>query len=304
MVIYIDSLILLNFIMNSLTFIISSKFIKTNTKNKVITFRIVLISLLSSLIYTAFVLSSYLRDFLNMYTVIFFIALNVIYVFRPKNLKIFIQDLVIVHIAMFALGGAIIGGFYYTSIGALIGNAIQPTLNNISLKLFIALTSASYLIIKIITKNIFYLKRIENKTIDVCIEDSKITDKDNKTYLNLLYDTGNDFIDPISGLPVIIIYYKNIEPYIDNALYLLYENKKNVINDAFLLDSEVAKNLKLLPFKSVGCESGLIIGIEKSISFTFDNCNYNKKCVLGIIDFEIDNENNYIGIFNPNLVNI
>lgn len=295
MVIYVDSLFFVNFAMNFITLLITSKFIKLNKDNKIIFKRIVAASFFSALIYTSFVVFKIFRNFLNIYIVIFFIFLNIYITFRPNKIKELFNYALINHIAMFTLGGSILGLYYYTSFGGFLGNSIIPTVNNLSFKIFISLTCLSYFSIKSFIKLSSVLQKTLNKSIGIYIENNQ------NQMMNLLYDTGNDFFDPITKLPVVVMYYKVLENIIPNEIYALYKNKEDII-DAFLLEDEVVKKLKILPFKSLGCESGIILGVESEVAFVYDDVSYRKKCVLGIVDFEISKNGYYVGIFNTALI--
>ncbi len=296
MTLYLDSLFLINFTMNYFILFLTGKI--TNQRfGKVVKYKKYIIgSLITTLLYLSVILVKPFRDNFNFAFGVLIISVGVIITFSPKTKKIFLVYLVSTHIVAFSIGGVSFGIFYYTKAGAFIGNTIQATINNASIKLLIAATSISYILIRLVANYIESLKLKKQVVLETRLK------VNNEIELSMLVDTGNTLIDPISKLPVVVVYYKNLERVIENSLYLLYEGEDDVMSKAFNLDDTISRKLKIIPFKSVGCSNGLILGLEGIIEFTHENIEYKKSCVLGIVDFEIAKNKDYLGIFNPMLI--
>ncbi len=296
MVLYVDSIFIINFFMNYIILALTGKIINPKYGRHVSNIRYVLGSLITTSIYIAVLLIDALRNNFNFFIAMFMIAMGIIFCYRPSSKKMFLSYFLAIHIVAFAIGGMCFGIFYYTKAGALIGNTVTTTLNNVSFKLLISSTCVSYLVVKGIAGYIEKVKISKQEVLTVSIGDEK------EKSFQMLVDTGNGLIEPITQLPVIVMCYKDLKGIIDNELFEIYEHKKDVVSEAYALDSEITKHLKIIPFKSVGKENGIILGVECFVRYTYLGVAYNKRCVIGIVDFEILGNGDYSGIFNPRLL--
>ncbi len=296
MTLYLDSLFLINFTMNYVVLFLTGKL--TNHRFRiVIHFRKYLLgSLITTLLYLSIIGIRILRVNFNFIFAVLIIAVGVIVTFRPKNIKVFITYLLFTHVVAFSVGGISFGLFYYTKAGAFIGNTIGASVSNLSFKLLLASTCFAYVVIKL---TVTYIEK--TKLSKQIILNTKISLMDTLD-VPMLVDTGNTLVDPLSKLPVVVVYYKTLEKILEPNLFLLYDNKEDVMSKAFDISDELSLKLKIIPFKSVGCASGIIIGIESTLEFTYENECYIKKCIIGIVDFEIAKNKEYFGIFNPMLI--
>ncbi len=296
MTLYLDSLFIINFMMNYIILFLTGK-IANHRFSIVIKLRKYLIgSLTTTLLYLCIIGISALRNNFNFLFAVIIIAIGVIVTFRPKKIKTFLTYLLFTHVVAFSVGGISFGLFYYTKAGAFIGNTVEATTNNLSFKLLLAATSFAYVVIKI---TVAYVEK--TKLSRQIILNTKI-EIEGPLEVPMLVDTGNTLVDPLSKLPVVIVYYKTLDKILNPSLFRLYENNEDVMSTAFDISDELSCKLKIIPFKSVGCASGIILGIESTLEFTFEDECYRKKCVVGIVDFEIAKNKEYCGIFNPMLI--
>lgn len=326
--IYVDSLFMLNFTMNYIILFFTGKVTNRKFGIKVKMRKYVLGSLLTTALYITILLTDILRNNFNTLYAIGLISIGVLITFKPKNMKVFFTYLIYTHLVAFSIGGITFGIFYYTKAGALIGNTVQATLNNISIKLLISSTCIAYLAIRMIVNRIEKSKLSNQVILEVNIlsyknnQDYSLDDiesevkgevenevksnikrsRESNNAIKMLVDTGNCLIEPISKLPVVVVCYKSLVNILSSEVYELYENKKDVLNEMLTLEQEAVQSFKIIPFKSVGCENGLILGIESEISFINEEVEYLKKCIIGIVSFEVAKNDKYAGIFNPKLL--
>ncbi len=296
MIIYLDSLFFINCAMSFIITKIVGRLVNQKYGFSISLKRYLFGSILSSSIYIMSILSNTIRNNFNFVFTILILSINVYITFQPKSIKIFLTYFISVHLVAFAVGGMCFGLFYYTKVGAILGNTVTQTMNNISIKLLFASIGISYTIARSIGVYIEKLKLSKKKVINVKICDRK------EICVQMLLDTGNSLTDPYSQLPVVVVFYEELEGVLDDKIFNIYKENEDIVTKAFQLDDEISKMLKIIPFKSLGRESGLILGFESNIEFSYEDKTYYKKCVIGISDFEINKSGEYAGIFNPSLI--
>ncbi len=297
MTLYLDSLFMINFVMNYIILLFTGKLVNSKFGKNVRQRRYVIGSGIVTSLYLTIICVEVLRNNFNILYAVILIAIGILITFKPSNLKMFATYLFFTHLVAFTIGGVSFGVFYYTKAGAFLGNVVTATTQNMSLKLLIATTSFTSIAVKIIVRYIESIKLSKQKVLNVKVKGI------NGEYeeLVMLVDTGNTLIEPISKLPVIVIPYFKIKKLLEKELYKLYEEDGDVIGKAFSLEIDFVSKLKLVPFKSVGKENGLLLGFETEITFDDDGYTQTKKCVVGIINIEVS-KSVYSSIFNPLLL--
>lgn len=296
MVFYIDSIFLINLIMSFTITFLTGRVINYKHNKSFKIWRYFLGSFISTSIYILlFVIDIFRNNFNFGYTLVI-LGINTYISFNPKNKRDFFIYFIGLHLIAFFLGGLCFGIFYYTKIGALLGNSITASLNNISIKLLLSSVGTSYIVVKLLGEYIDK-QRIKKQV----ILGVKIYSK-NLIEVPMLLDTGNTLYEPLSKLPVIIVYYKYLEKVIDKKLYDLYETESDILANIYNMENVFSEKLRIIPYKSIGNENGLILGVECSIEFIFEGRLFQKQCVVGISDFELNKSNEYVGIFNPALI--
>lgn len=101
-----------------------------------------------------------------------------------------------------------------------------------------------------------------------------------------IIDTGNFLKDPISKIPVIIVE-KNLLTEILPGEIL--NNLKEIIEGKMEIPSNYMAKIRLIPFKSIGKDNGLLLGIKAD------------KMIVNYQDKKIKCDNVIIGIYNGEL---
>lgn len=146
-----------------------------------------------------------------------------------------------------------------------------------------------------IIKSLNVFKDLKND-ITVSIEDDQIV-------FNTLMDTGNLLKDPISQNPIMIVDVKKLENVLPQELvYVDYSvmNLKKVDYLMSKLSDAICSRFRVIPYKVVGNENGLLIGIKAD----YIEIQGHKKgnIILGLSNLSTDDMNAHDAIINPNFI--
>lgn len=287
--IYVDVLFLINFAMIYFIFFIVNKLQKNKTSLK----RLIFSSFFASLLYILTIIFIPYNKIFSIIIIFLIFALSIKTAFKPKNLKTFLKLFFITNIVAFCIGGLSMSLFYYTNFG----NIVSFTLNHFPIKLLILSIIITYISLKL---SINWYKKIVIKKQSFY---NIVMDKNGKNIsLNALLDTGNSLKEPITKKPVTIVEFdaiKNILP--EKLKVIFYEKQEDNLEKLLELGSKA--DIRLIPFKSLGKENGLLIGIK------IDTLNIDtypptiiKDAIVGIANFPLSNNAFYNAILNPELI--
>lgn len=243
--IYIDILILLNFIINSFLITITSKLLAVIINKK----RLFLSAFIGSLFSIIILFPTLSLIMLNI-SKIFISILICLIAFSFKNKKVFLKSILTFYIVSFIFGGFMLSLFTIFD------------LKNMIFHNGILYFKFSFIIL-IVTTFIIYL--LLNFFIDVYGKNlmrqesyKVILQVFGKTFeFNGFLDTGNKLCDINSGKPVVIISYDKIKSYMDNEI-------KNNIENYFNNDFQNIKNdgkIKYIPYNTVAF-NGILPSID------------------------------------------
>ncbi|TCK97871.1 stage II sporulation protein GA (sporulation sigma-E factor processing peptidase) [Natranaerovirga hydrolytica] len=299
--VYVDTLFMINVIMDLLVLWAVGKIVKVKTTR----LRLICASFVGGTIMCLMVIFPVKYIILNI--LIYYVitcVLMIMIAFAPKTFNQLIKLLVSLYLTTFFIGGAIFSLYYYTQFGYYFNQIFNGNIFDIiNIKHLAFTTVCSILIIKIfiryynkintLQKNIFAIEiRMQGKTIQ------------GQGFL----DTGNNLYDPITKKPVIIVEYEMIKQ-------LVPEHVTNIINDFLNNQSEALYSnvevlyrykFRLIPYSSIGKESGMLIGmVPENISI---NCNTDKALelkdiVVAIYNKKLSQDNSYQILLHPELVN-
>lgn len=291
MEIYVDVIFLINSIMNTLIFFITSKVLKMNTGF----FRAFIFGLLSSVMYIIvafFVVSPFINNGITQFIII---CLNIFLFFRPKNIVSFVKEILAFHIFSFVIGGIGLYILYFFNYENILGNGF--TFNfNAPIILFFGLSVFSYAFLSFLNK---YLKKyLMDKQAFARV---KVSLNGKSTELKALIDTGNTLHCPLTNTPVLVVEFQTIKSILPNDMKLIfYENRDNDISNFGHCFQNI--NIRLIPFKSVGNRNGILIGFipdEMIINIGKEIINIHRgKGVVGICNFKLSNWD-YSGLLSP-----
>ena len=263
MTIYLDIVFLENALMNYIILYATGFVQKRKMKN----FKLIISSVLGAL----YAIISYLK-IIPIYSTLFMkILLSVIMIyvaFNNENAKQLLKNLLLFYLASFVIGGCALAMLYMISPkrvsfqnGVLVGTYPMK------------ITLIAGLVGFFIIQYSFSLNKRQMKIKDLLCE-LEIVVNNKKVKMKGYIDSGNTLKDPISKKPVIIVEKEVMQEIVDvNKLIGGDENLK----------------IRLIPFKSIGKQNGMLIGIRPEyvkIKYN-ENQIITKKVIIGIYDKKI-----------------
>ena len=263
MTIYLDIVFLENALMNYIILYATGFVQKRKMKN----FKLIISSVLGAL----YAIISYLK-IIPIYSTLFMkILLSVIMIyvaFNNENAKQLLKNLLLFYLASFVIGGCALALLYMISPqrvsfvnGVLVGT--YP------MKVTLIAGLVGFLIIQCT----FSLNKRQMKIKDLLC-DLEVSINNKKVKMKGYIDSGNTLKDPLSKKPVIIVEKEVME---------------QIIEVDKLMGGDENLKIRLIPFKSIGKQNGMLIGIRPEyvkIKYN-ENQIITKKVIIGIYDKKI-----------------
>jgi stage II sporulation protein GA (sporulation sigma-E factor processing peptidase) len=293
-VVYIDILVVENFFMNYLLLYVISRLCKSRARK----WRISAAAFVGAL----YVLVLFFPDLHLFYSVIMKYMMSILMIiiaFSPHEFKEFLKILILFYIEAFIVGGCLLGVFYLSSSSADIINGA----------LFITNVSPEYIIIMSILATVmvkfgfdyyegFYLNEKMKIEMDIFLNKKKCS-------VTALIDTGNSLKDPLTNLPVVVVYYKSILEILPDEVkeaaakdysYELFTNR--------VLNSSLKSRVRIIPYNALGVENGILVGIRMdTIINKFKNkTNIVREPVVALYNKPISNTGDYQALTYPGII--
>ncbi len=297
--IYADVVFLINLVMDFFIFWITGKLAGCKTT----WLRLFIGSFLGAALYCATIFIEFLRPAYGFLSSMVILAISMMVIYRPYSIKKMLKLMLFANIAAFSIGGAGIALFYYTNIGNTIGSLVTFTISNISFKILISVSAASYIGIKLL---LIWINRVSIKK--QTFYPIKIFFENENVDLNALVDTGNSLKDPLSQSPVIIAEFDKIKCFIPDELQNLFANNLENSPESFLqnvTDDSFFNRLRMIPFHSIGKENGMLIGFKPDaieIQDKKENTKIINDVVVGIYNSALSKNGNYQALINPEIL--
>ncbi|MDI6602381.1 MAG: sigma-E processing peptidase SpoIIGA [Thermoanaerobacteraceae bacterium] len=227
-------------------------------------------------------------------------ALIVVIVFYPPRLKDFIRLLSFFYLVSIIFGGVAFALYYlsgnydsYYFNGVFVFNDFPVIL------IVITILIGCYLIFYCIE----YVRKIRKNIIQM-----EILINSNSVTTNALVDTGNTLYEPISHTPVIIIEFETLKEILPESVneYLLRLNQNSFFDFDSInnIDPEWLKRFRLLPFKDIGRENGMLLGIKPDrLKILGENdTKVIQNVILGIYFNKLSVNNEYCALLHTDLL--
>lgn len=270
--IYADEMLVINFISNILITEITKKVLK----ERVGILRESITALFFSVVYTVLVISD-LRKYVDFFTLLILNIMEIIVLFKPINISHFLKCFMAFKITAIFTNGCM---FF-------LNNIMKNKFNYIILLFSFGITYISYVVLNLISKGSEYY------SIDIVCSDKIIN-------VNALVDTGNSLVEPISNKPVIVAEYSALKDVLPCKLVEIYDKKKesNLMEIiSAVSEDNFRKSIRIIPFKSVGKEKGMMIGfVADSVKIKGNIIN---KPVIGICRFNLSKSGLYRALISP-----
>lgn len=297
MYVYAEYLLIENIIINYIILYVTKKVTRTETSK----LRIFIASLTGS-VYTLVAFFPSLQ-FLVKFSIKFSISiLMIIIAFNPERLNLFFKQLAAFYMVSFAFAGGIIGIFY------ILTNNFNLTAFSFKdsdelIKFLVIGIGISTLLIKYILR--FYQTRMTKENY---LTSMIIALNNREVELTALIDTGNSLREPISQRPVIIAEYNALEDILPDLVKDMYvENKELDLNFMVEVMEEIGDDIKLrlIPFKSIGNENGILIGFKPdSIKVYLDDeiKLLTEEIIVAIYNERLATDEQYSGLLHPEIL--
>ncbi|WP_053956903.1 sigma-E processing peptidase SpoIIGA [Inediibacterium massiliense] len=241
---------------------------------------------------------SFLYSFLMKFIVSIFI---IIVTFTPYKFKDFAKLLGIFYLISFMFGGAAFALFYLTDFHGMVSNGIFY-MGNFTMKLLIYSGIVAYILIKFCLEYIQVRISRDELYIPICIEVENHSSK-----LNALLDTGNSLFDPLSKSPVIIVEYTAIKDLFPTDIQDVFSKGESGNLDLItqIIDgSKWIHRFRMIPFKSLGQENGMLMGFKPDQVKMQDEKNL--KCIqniiIGVYTKKLSQDGDYEALLHPDLL--
>ncbi len=285
MTLYVDIIFLENLIMNSII-ILATGIILKNTQR-------IWRNLVSSgigAIYAILIYTSNFKIYSNISLKVILSVVIVYIAFKPANIRSFLKHIIIFYLTSFTFGGVAFALLYFVrpqdilfQNGVLIGT--YP------IKMILAGGILGFIIITFAFKNIKGKLTRKDMMCTVIIGNTRIT---------AIVDTGNLLKDPITKMPVLIMereMLKGIFPEI------ILENATDIVNGKEIELGEYSSKLRVIPYKSIGKENGLLLGIKaKNIRIVYQDIEKAHDVIIGIYTGTLSKNNKYSAIVGLELL--
>lgn len=298
MYIYAEYLILENLAINYIILYVTRHITRTQTKS----IRLFIGSLIGAL-YTLVLFFPSLKFMTRFSIKILISTLIIIIAFNPEKLKGLLKLVTTFYLISFVFAGASLGIFYFITRNQL--NDVRNFVINdfplqiIGVGMFFSIASL---------KNIFTY--YQNKVVkDNYLTTVSVSLNNRKTNFKALIDTGNSLKEPISDKPVIVAEYKVLKEILPETVEEIYLEGDNLCLD---LITDIMKNthaeirFRLIPFKSIGKNNGILLGFKPDEITIIDNKNEKKvkeDVLVAIYNSKLSIEDDYSGLLHPEIFN-
>lgn len=287
-VIYIDILFVMNLMMDLMIFWISSQIIGKYYQKR----KIIIGSIIAAILYCLTICIPVLQRLPYYIYYLFIPVIPILYIFRPIGLKEFVKMFIVCTLSAFGIGGATFSLYYLISYTGDIQSV--PFWMPIIIGLLICI---------IITISFKWLR--ERLLLPHFEYQVTLCHKDKEKKISSIVDTGNCLYTILEHRPVTVVNYEEIKELLSEKEKELIKRCKEqgmvqTISELSLLNHP----LYIIPFKSLGCKEGMIIGIEIE-RMVISRGAYRqelKKCIIGVSLETLFKDWKYEALLHPDLI--
>lgn len=279
---YADVIFIENLIINYIILYLTKRFSRSNTNNAKLIFSSALGALYVILIF--FSLPNII------YSLTFKIIISILMVaiaFGFNRFHEFIRVLSIFYLVSFIIGGTAFALIYVVNI-----DIRQIIIAALFFAILLTYIGWGYISKKNIESNILYKLHIEM--------DNKVRD------VTAILDTGNTLHDPISNYPVAIVEYNAVKELLPEKLKNVFDSMGNesIFEMTKVVDDDKwLKRLRLVPFNSIGNDSGILIGFIPDNLVVEGYRKSQKNAIVGIYFKKLNETSDYEALIGTELLN-
>ncbi len=285
-VIYMDVLFMINFVMDTIIFWIVGMLVNQSIK----VWRLIGGGLLAASLYCILVIVPFLQYVPYPLYSLMIPIMPILYIFKPIHFKQLLKYYGIAMLVAALLGGITFSLWYF----------MGKSTNSIRQLHALTLVGIGIVVGLIFYCSFYYIrKRLILPSFEYQLE---FVQGEKRVRLRALLDTGNCLYTPITHKPVIVVEYNWVKELLTEEEQKIYEQFKNDL--ITLVEQKNHKMKYLIPFNSIGCETGMILGIEvdeliiKKMSLT----RHFNKCIIGIAQMPLFNDHSYNALLHPEYI--
>ncbi len=140
----------------------------------------------------------------------------------------------------------------------------------------------------------------------ICLYPIRISWDGNELNLNALLDTGNRLYDPLTKVPVVIIEYSQVKQLLPAEVVALIDKiQSGELDTNWKLPNVWQERVRVLPFKSIGKEHGMLIGFRPDSLKIWQKQEEisNNHVVVGIYNHPLSPEGAFQALIPPTVLN-
>lgn len=260
---------------------------------------------ISSLIGSLYILVIFFPDYEFMGSFIIKLSISVLMItiaFNPEKFNIFLKQISAFYLTSFVFAGTIMGIYYILNNNFKLTNVSFRNAKELIRFLVIGIGLAIILIHYIFK---YHRARMNKENF---LTNITISLNDKKANLVALIDTGNSLKEPITQNPVIIAEYNSLREILPEGLKKIYvEKKSNDLETIAKVMEEIGDEIKLrlIPFKSLGNENGILIGFKPdNITVYLENetKRLKEEIIVAIYNSKLAQDEQYHGLLHPEIL--
>lgn len=261
--------------------------------------------LISSIIGSLYILVAFFPEyeFLGKFIIKFSVSvLMILIAFNPEKFNIFLKQISAFYLTSFVFAGTIMGIYYILNNSFNFANVSFKNARELVRVLVIGIGLAIMLIHYIFK---YHRARMNKENF---LTNITISLNNKKANLVALIDTGNSLKEPITQKPVIIAEYNSLSEILPEKLKRIYLEKRELDLETIAkvmedIGSEI--KLRLIPFKSLGNENGILIGFKPdSVSIYLENetRRLKEEIIVAIYNNKLAQDEQYNGLLHPEII--
>lgn len=264
------------------------------------------ISALLGGIYSALVFLPALSVLLTVWVKTLISMVMVFIAFAPHSFYRMIICLAFFYLASFALGGSVIGAMYFLDSRGGFYSLAQgfPWVLDQYFWYAVILALSGFWVAGRGTAALFkrrYCQMQFKMPVVIKIKDKELS-------FQGFIDSGNHLTDPLTGNPVIVVEYEALKEILPENLIAFYSKGLDFdLKNAHLIQSKshLGLSFRLIPFKSLGTDSGMLIGFKpEEIRLIKDNSEIiHSNVTVAICSKKLSSDSDYHALIHPGLLN-
>jgi stage II sporulation protein GA (sporulation sigma-E factor processing peptidase) len=296
--VYGDIILLENLIMNFIILFCTAKLLK----HKYSWFLLAIAAFIGAI----YALGSYVAYFEYFYTPfmkIIFSVLIITIAYLPHHIRDFAKLISVFYITSFVFGGAAFGLFYFLN-GLKYISYGTFYIKDFPVKTLVVSIVIAYFVVKFSWG--FVQNRVRREKI---ITEIMILMDNRKVTIMALVDTGNALNEPLTNAPVVVVEYASIKELLPKDVQGIFEkdnqNDFNIIAH-IMSNSDLITRFRVIPFKSLGKENGMLLGFKPDeVQLTENNKLQSiKNIIIGIYNKKLSNDGEYSALIHPDILNL